>query len=124
VKKKWLVLPLGAALAILAVVALLGWFAAEDARQEALLDARIRDAKERGERAFDREERALDRFNRLVRDGAPAEEVGQARADIVAAHEEGQAARQEFQAALEEKLQRLDPWPAAVRYEVRRRTGW
>jgi hypothetical protein len=125
VKRKWLILPVYSCLAL---VVLLAWFWAEAFRQDALLDARLQDAKERGERAHDREERALDRYNRLARDGAPAEEVNQARADIVAARQEEQAARQEFQAAVTEKPPRLDRWPAAVRTavrdEVRRRTGW
>jgi hypothetical protein len=70
VRKKWLVLPLIAVLATLAVAAFLAWCVAEDARQAALLDARVRGAWERAVQASDR-------AGRLRQDKAPAEEVQQ-----------------------------------------------
>jgi hypothetical protein len=53
VRRKWLILPACAGLAALAMVALLAWFAAEDARQAALLAARVREARGRAEYALD-----------------------------------------------------------------------
>jgi hypothetical protein len=110
VKKKWLVLPLGAALATLAVVALLVGFAAEDARQAALLDARVRDAEERYMQTSDH-------TGGLHQNGAPLEELYQA-------DWEEHEARMRLQALLDERDQRQQSWHARLRREVRRRTGW
>jgi hypothetical protein len=110
VRRKWLVLPLGAALATLAVVALLVWFAAEDARQAALLDARIREAQERASQASVR-------VNQLDQDGAPAEELLQA---VLERQQALEVATRLFY----EQAQRQQSWHARLRQEVRRRTGW
>jgi hypothetical protein len=110
VRRKWLILPLGAALATLAVVAFLAWLAAEDARQAALLEAREREAK-------DRMEQALARDRRLRGEGAPTEEV--LRADWEAGE-----AWEELLTLRDEQARRKQSWPARLRQEVRRRTGW
>jgi hypothetical protein len=149
-KRKWLVLA-GVVLAALGLVAFLVWSAAEDAREDAwqksLLDARFRDAHDRVERvsgrvnrAAARYERARDRVNRLARDGAPADEVSQARADCDAAKQAADDAAsslyhawQSYWFAYEElreeelrraRAQRPEPWHSRLRQEVRRRTGW
>jgi hypothetical protein len=109
VRKKWLVLPLGAALTALAVGAFLVWCVAKDARQSALLDARVRAAD-------DRVEQALHRRGRLVRDGAPRREVAQA-------YQEEDEAWEEYQTLRTEQEQRQQPWHSRLREEVRRRTG-
>ena len=109
-RRKWFILPLGAALATLAVVALLVWLAAEDARQAALLDARVREAQERAWQASVR-------ASQLDQDGAPAEEVRQAGV-------ERQRALTELLEALIEKAERQQSWHVRLRREVRRRTGW
>jgi flagellar basal body-associated protein FliL len=100
---------------VLAVVAALGldlvaWFAVEDERQAAHLNARVHEA-------YDRTDRLQDRTTRLVHRGAPTDEVVQARL-------EAQEADNELRALLAEQGQREQSWPARVRQEVRRRTGW
>jgi hypothetical protein len=107
VRKKWLILALGAALA---VVAILVWLGAEDARQAALLDAREREAEIRVARAFAR-------VKVLAIDGAPAEEVGQA--DL-----EARRALAELAPLRAEQARRQESWHARLLREARRRTGW
>jgi hypothetical protein len=107
VKKKWLILPVCAGLALMALVV---WLGAEDARQAALLDAREREAEIRFARA-------TDRFKCLVGDGAPAEEVRQADLEVYRAWGE-----QEM--LIDKQEQRWQSWPARLLREVRRRTGW
>jgi hypothetical protein len=110
VRKKWLTLPLGTALATLAVVALLVWLAAEDAHQAALLDARVRAAE-------DRVAQTSRRSRQLVRDGAPEEEV-------VQACQEDIEALQEMKTLRTERWCRQQSWHARLAREARRRTGW
>jgi hypothetical protein len=110
VRKQWLILPLGAAVATLAVVALLVWLGAEDARQAALLDDRI---EQEYARVNDLEDREL----RLVTEGAPAEEVRQAARAI-------EEAEQDLVALQKERIRRHQTWHARLLREVRRRTGW
>jgi hypothetical protein len=98
---------LGAVLATLAVVALLVWFAAEDARQADLLDARIQEAKFQ-------DSQALDRVKVLINDGAPVEEVRQAEL-------ERSQAVEELLLLYAEQARRQQSWPALLREEVRRR---
>jgi hypothetical protein len=112
VRRKWLILPLGAALAALAVVAFLVWLGVEDARQAALLDARVREADFRVMQAHDR-------YGRLRQDKAPAEEVRQAEREWVGAENELVHLRFE-----REQRQRQQSWHARLLREVRRRTGW
>jgi len=140
VRKKWLILPLGAALA---VVVFLAWCVAEDARQEAIPRARVLAAHDRWNRAVYRFYlarvrcvRARDRVDQLTQDGAPADDILQARADFEAARREAEttgrecgAAEGEFSVASKEYLrayfQRQEAsWPVRLRQEVRRRTGW
>jgi hypothetical protein len=104
--RKWLILPLGAALAL---VALLVWLAAEDARQAALLDTRILEARDRYWMLRVRE---LD----LNMDGAyrRAGEVGLERIK----------AQVEFETLETERRQRQNSWPARLRGEVRRWLVW
>jgi hypothetical protein len=110
VRRKWFILPLGTALATLAVVALLVWLAAEDAHQAALLDARIRAAE-------DRVARTSRRSRQLVRDGAPEEEV-------VQACQEDIEALQEMKTLRTERWRRRQTLPARLLAEIHRRTGW
>jgi hypothetical protein len=107
VRKKWLIVALGAGLAM---VALLVWLGVEDARQAALLDAREREAEIRFARA-------TDRLKCLVGDGAPAEEVRQADLEVYRAWGE-----QEM--LINKQEQRWQSWHARLLAEVRRRTGW
>jgi hypothetical protein len=92
------------------MVALLAWFAAEDARQAALLDARVGEARERAEQA-------LDLMNQLEQNRAPAAEVR--RAD-----EEYREALTEIKSLSVERARRQQSWPARLLREARRRTGW
>jgi hypothetical protein len=102
-------------LLILAVCVGLGlvvvvWLGVDDARQTALLDARVQHARIR----------ALGlqgRWERLMQDGAPEEEVVQAARDADRAWEEAEP-------LCEEQREREKSWPARLRWEVRRRTGW
>jgi cell division protein FtsB len=105
--RKWLILALCAALALVVVLA---WFAAEDARQAALLDARI-------EQGYARVEELEDRQLRLVSEGAPAEEVSRAALAVL-------KAEQDVVALEKERHWRRQPWHARLRREVRRHTGW
>jgi hypothetical protein len=144
VKRKWLVLPVCAAPAAVAVVALLGWFAAENARQAAE-DARVRDAENRVNQAIDRAKRlnqaldraarlneALDRAIRLKQGGPLSEELRRAVVEPKQALEEelDQAVKEHERASREldmlraEQARRKQSWPARLRQEVRRRTGW
>jgi hypothetical protein len=82
----------------------------EDARQAALLDARVRDAENRVEQTLRRE-------RRLIRDGAPGEQIIQAQL-------EEQEAWKELERLRTEQWRRRQPWHARLRQEVRRRTGW
>jgi hypothetical protein len=109
VRKKWLILAL---CATLAVVVFLVWSAAEDARQAALLDARVRQAE-------DRVTQAHDRFGRLYQDKAPAEEVHQAEREWVWAEHELVHLRIE-----RKQRQQEASWHARLLREVRRRAGW
>jgi hypothetical protein len=109
VRKKWLILPLIAVLATLAVVAFLAWSAAQDARQEALLDARYHEAEARVQLTESR-------MHRLAQGGAPREEVMQA-------GQENTKAWKELGALRSERARRAAPWYARLRQEVRRRTG-
>jgi hypothetical protein len=115
--QKWLVLTLVAALATLAVVALLVWCVAKDARQAALLDARVQQAE-------DRVTQARDRYGRLRQDKAPAEEVRQAEREWVGAEAELDLLRFEREQRRREEERRHQSWPARLRQEVKRRTGW
>jgi hypothetical protein len=108
--RKWVILPLVTALAALAVLALLVWLGVEDARQAALLDARVREAE-------GRVQQTASRIFRFVQDGGPEEEVVQAFHENIEAWEELQTLRAE-------QSQRPEPWYARLRQEVRRRTGW
>jgi hypothetical protein len=94
----------------LAVVTLLVWFAAEDARQAALLDARVQAAEVR---VYQTESRMF----RLIQDGAPVEEV-------VQAYQENKEAWEELRALRGERYWRRRPWHRRVLGEVRFRTGW
>jgi hypothetical protein len=106
--KKWpLILALCAGLALLA---LLVWLAVDDARQAALLDARIRQVQERALQASAR-------VNQLPQDGAPAEEV-------LPPFEERQRALTELLELHVEQAERRQSWHARLLAEVRRRTGW
>ena len=109
-RKKWLILPACATLAALAVVALLVRFAAEDARQAALLDARVQDAENRFEGTLRRE-------LRLFQDGAPAEQTRQA-------YRDANEACKELDRLRTEQWRRRQTWHARLRGEVKRRTGW
>jgi uncharacterized protein YdbL (DUF1318 family) len=107
VQRKWLILALCAGLAL---VALLVWLGVEDARQAALLEARTKQGHGRvGELA--------ERYYRLVREGAPSDEVYQA----VLAIEEAQ---QDLEVLETERYRRQQSWHARLLREVRRRTGW
>jgi hypothetical protein len=92
------------------VVALLVWFAAEEARQAALLDAREREAESRTMRAYHRTER-------LIQDEAPGEKINQA-------FQESSKASQEWASLRDEQERRKESWPARLRREVRSSTGW
>jgi hypothetical protein len=105
--RKWLLL-LAAVVAL--GTALLVWFAVEDARQEAALDARIRDTGGWVVQAEAREER-------LRRDEAPAEEVRRAARESEEAWEEAFAVDRE-------RRRRAESWYGQLRQEVRHRTGW
>jgi hypothetical protein len=106
-------LPLGAALATLAVVALLAWCVAEDARQAALLDARVREAEGRVRQALDQEERLRQVVKQgIILDGAQAEEVRQAELEY-------QRAGTELVLLRTEQRQRQRTWRARLCQEVR-----
>jgi hypothetical protein len=107
VRKKWLILTLGAGRAL---VALLVGLAAEDARQAALLDDRI-------EQGYARVDKLADRQLRLVTEGAPAEEVHQAALAI-------EEAEQDLLDLQKERHRRRQTWHARLLREARRRTGW
>jgi hypothetical protein len=105
--RKWLILPVCAGLA---VVALLVWSGVEDARQAALLDARFQHAQSRALN--------LDgRLERLRQDRAPAWEVEEAERD---SHE----AWKEAVTLAREEWRREESWHARLLAEVQRRTGW
>jgi hypothetical protein len=104
--RKWLVLPLCAGLA---VVALLVWFTVDDARQAALLNARVRDAENRFEETLRRE-------LRLFQDGAPVEQTTQA-------YREANEACKELDRLRTEQWRRRQTWHARLLDEARRRTG-
>jgi hypothetical protein len=91
-------------------VAILAWFAVEDAWQEATLDARIRDAGSRVVQAEGREQQ-------LRRDGAPAEELRRAARESEEAWEEAFAVDRD-------RRRRKEFWYGQLRREIRRRTGW
>jgi hypothetical protein len=106
VRRKWLILALCVVLGLVVVV----WFAVQDARQAALLDARARDAENRVEQTLRRE-------RRLIRDGAPSDQIMQA-------HLEEQDAWKELDRLRTEQSRRRQTWHARLLGEVRRRTGW
>jgi hypothetical protein len=117
VKKKWLILPLGAALA---VAALLVWLWVDDARQAprraALLDARLREAEARAAQARARSIR-LGELARDGEDGEPEKEID----------EEIRQAGQEYLRAQKDQIvlrAQQKPWHVRLRQEVRRRAGW
>jgi hypothetical protein len=105
--RKWLILPVCAGPAL---VALLVWSGVEDARQGALLDARIEEAEARVRRLEDRK-------HAILLDGAPAGEVAPAYIDEV-------RARAELATLRQEQERRRQPWHARLVREIRRRTGW
>jgi hypothetical protein len=141
--RKWLL--------VLAVViglgaALVAWFAVEDARQAADLDARWRQNKARLERARARLSQACSHdgltpaqrwrlYDRVYHDridgrppvlatddpddGAPVEEVRQAQLEFQLALEEYQSMEVEWG-----RRHQGEYWPGRLRAEVRRRTGW
>jgi hypothetical protein len=143
VVRKWLLL---LAVVVGLGMALLAWFAAEDARRTDLLDAarakaaydRLDRGRVRLDRAYRHEERTplrpwrLDgrhitydgdngRPPRLATDdpddGARAEEVRQAQQEV-------QQALGELALLRIERDRRHQSWPARLRAEVRRRVGW
>jgi hypothetical protein len=107
VRKKWLILALVGAFA---AVALLVWLGVQDARQEALLDSRVREAENRFEETLRRE-------LRLFQDGAPVEQT-------TPAYREANEVCKELDTLRTEQWRRGQSWPARLRQEVRRRTGW
>jgi hypothetical protein len=115
VTKKWLILAVCAGLATLAVVALLVWCVAEDARQAALLDARVREADFRAMQAFDRVIVCRRWYSRAHT--TSAEEVHQAELEY-------QRASTELDSLKVERARRQQSWHARLLHEVRRRTGW
>jgi hypothetical protein len=140
VRRKWFVLPVFAALATLAVVALLVWLGVEDARwaarQEALLDARIRDARSRVYQAGQRHARASaqrDEELRNLRAEIQRNEddkerairaYGKATEDVARAGQDYVRAEEEERRLVGERRRRQNSWPALLRKEIRRRTGW
>jgi hypothetical protein len=85
-----------------------------NARQEALLGARLLEADSRARQTFDR-------VDQLRQDGAPAEEVHQAELEYQRAAVELLALRVEIDI---ERRRWQDSWHARLLREVRRRTGW
>jgi hypothetical protein len=118
-------------------MALLGWFVAEDARQAALHDARYRQNKARLERARARLSQACrhDGLTPLQRwrlceqtpglatddpdESAAVKETRQAQLELRQASEEENSLYQECCRRYQRQY-----WPAHLRQEVRRRTGW
>jgi hypothetical protein len=103
------------ALILLALVAGLGLalavgFGVEDARQAALLDARIHAADTRVSLLI-RDER------QLVRDGAPEDRY-------VQLHREEEEAWKHLQTLRTERWRRQQSWHVRLLREFRRRTGW
>ena len=97
-------------LAGVAVVALLAWFAAEDARQAALLDARFQDARSRSSAL-------VYRLQRLRDEGEPTEEFWRTAREL-------REACKAADALSREKRRREESGPARLYYEVCRRAGW
>jgi hypothetical protein len=103
--RKWLlILAVCVGLGLILLVRL----AAEDARQAALLDARVREAENRF---------WMSHVVRRASDGATAEEL---RHD----QQEALEAMDEYFALRAEQAQRQQSWHARLRWEVKRRTGW
>src|SRR5262249_4493734 len=107
VKRKWLILTLGAALA---AAALLVWLGVEDARQATLLEIQKLQAVSRGLRAETQ-------LERLTRDGATEEEVAESA-------QEADEAWADVERLSREQARRQQSWHARLVREVRRRTGW
>jgi hypothetical protein len=102
--RKWFLLALCAGLA---VAALLVWFAAEGARQAALLRSQMR-------QAMGRVIETDDRLYGAIRRQRP---MGQE-------EEEAVEAEREYQALVQEQRRRQQSWPVRLLREVRRRAGW
>jgi hypothetical protein len=115
VRKRLLALPVCAGLAL---VALLVWFTADDARQAAILDARVRQAEARVNETEDL-------IWEAVRRDAPRDEqeVELMKADVYRARMVAVEAQREYQALVQEQRRRQQSWPARLRREIRRRLG-
>jgi hypothetical protein len=106
VRRKWLfVLALCVGVGFAPAV----WFAAEDARRAGLLGARVREAEARSSAASDR-------LSRIFHDHKSGDEVEQAIEKLKRAQLELEMVRVE--------QARRQSWPARLRWEVYRRTGW